>query len=986
MEEIEITNKVQSEKKVKPTKKKLWLLITIIVIALLMVGLVVWYVIKNKKDEIPVLSVNATAETNNETLLTSKFNIKSDIETNEEYLKETITIEPATEYEINKISNTEFEVTPKKELKANSIYNLVYINDESKYKWSFQTETVYKVNNIYPQDQSSYVYSDSVIEMDFSYIPNEDIFQYFEISPKVEGRFEYDNRRVRFVPDKLDDLTKYEVKIKEGFGNKENGDKLKETITSTFYTLAEENRRFIKNIYSYSTSEEIKVLLEEYYYHEDENLQADYKIYKYNNENQFLESLDKQKGFSYPSLIKIDTSNLKLIYNKKCNNDDFVKQSSNLYLNVNELLDEGYYVAVLNIEGKTYYVNMQVNDLITFFTYFDNKIAVWVNNLKDNTSVEGADVYINDCKVGSTNNQGYIFVDNNFQNKQDNIIKVKYANNNSLYLLAEYYKYEDMYYDTNQNLNSYIFIDRNRFKQGEKLNLWGFVKNRGTEEYKNVTIDIYKSGYNDYPLYTKQIELDEFGGYTDTVDLTSFDDGYYNIEVSANGKIISYEYFEIIQYNTKNYKIETKIDKDVVFAGEPIQLDISATLFDGTPISNETFNYSYFYNNNKKTGSVKTDENGNATVKLNTNYVTQYSERVYTSINISNENIEGEYDSNKEYFTVLPKLEDYSVEYKYDDSTNEYIFNVETYKYDKTNKSLYKGETTNRNVYITIEKYKREKVLDYTYFDENTKTTKEVYKTKSIFLGDEKIELATLNGKGAISYKKPFPLEEDGYIKYKSEMIDGEGEIIIDKSYYEYMSYMKRNEYDVDSPYSIKYDYNKLYKVNENIELELLKNEKNITTPIKVLYLIKSANGTEIKVSDTSKYSIKFLKEYGSNIQLKAYVFDGNNIYSSTYWYSFGFSLDQSELKLDVQISFDKDSYRPGEKATITVKTTDKGTPVSAQTNICAVDEAFIQEYGQDADIISSLYNDYYFNNFIDVISHKKSGEPNEGGGRWRRR
>ena len=83
--------------------------------------------------------------------------------------------------------------------------------------------------------------------------------------------------------------------------------------------------------------------------------------------------------------------------------------------------------------------------------------------------------------------------------------------------------------------------------------------------------------------------------------------------------------------------------------------------------------------------------------------------------------------------------------------------------------------------------------------------------------------------------------------------------------------------------------------------------------------------------------------------------------------------------KLDISITPDKQSYRPGEDVKLSVDVKDSaGNPASAEVNISIVDEAYFALYNQSADILSSLYGVYISSGFI---SEYLSYEPLPGFG-----
>lgn len=979
-------NDIENMKK-KKGGIKLWV-IAISIAILGIMGIGGYFVFQQfTKEEIPQLEVFSTNIVEGQTMLDTKFKILSDLKTTTQYITQSISIEPSVEYEIKEVSDVEYEIIPSKELNSNSIYNVVYNSPNSKYKWSFQTEKIYSMTGIYPINEAMNVETNSVIELTFSYIPNDNIQDFFTITPDVEGTFKYDGRTIRFIPKaELESNAKYEISVKKGFGNTENDDILHEDLKSIFYTSYEDYNKYpldIKNIFTFTTQSKIELPFD--YPSYARNLtDVKLQIYKYNSENDFVTGIMKQQQtLVYNSLVEISTRGLSKILDVKYEPFEIREDVAGYgrVIDINKMLDEGYYLVTIQENGRTYYVNLQINNMMGYVSYYDNEALLWINSSSNNSTVSDATIYRNGEFVGKTNSDGILRL-YNFEravgNYNSEYIKVEKDNQVPLYMFfLDWYNGDVQYVTNDMNTNIYTFIDRENYKEGETVNLWGYIKNRQNVEYKNVSAELCQFDYSTV-LETKQMDVDQFGAFTTNFQLSGYDNGYYYIKIYANGKVLDYKYFEIRQYDTKNYNVEAKLNKKVVFAGEELQLDLTVTLFDGTPIGDTEFKYTYFYGNNKKTGKVKTDVNGVATAILDTKYNTSYGEVVYANVQIFNEGVEAEFETEYLQFLLLPKKETYNLECRYDKANNTYVFNARSYMYDK-NKEEYVGQLTNKDININVEKYERVKVLDYVKYDENTKTNVNVYKIEKRFLGTEQLTLSTKDGIGQLVYANPIPEEIDGYIQYTSTMTINNKDVISDRQY-TYIGGIQT--YSNGAKYTIDYDYNKSYKIGDTVKIKVLENMQGITDDVKIMHIIKSLKGTDVIVTDKPEYSFVFTKDYGTDIFVKTYVFDSVGIYDANmYNESTTYLLDKSELELDVDIAFDKASYKPGEDATITVTTKYKGNPVEASLNICAIDESYLAYYKNAIDIVSSLRNYYYFTNTNEYISHEVWGRLNEGGG-----
>jgi uncharacterized protein YfaS (alpha-2-macroglobulin family) len=960
-------------------KLLLGIIIFLATCAIIAAGVVIGFKIFKENSKNLSLNVIATIEKDDITELETAFDITTDKDTNLEIIKNAVSVTPAIEYDVQQIHAKYYKLTPKEPLASDAIYNVNYKNEDKIYKWSFQTEKKHIVTSVYPKEDYDQVNISTIIEVNFSYKPNDNISEYFEISPKVEGKFEIDERRVKFIPNNnLDLATKYELTIKKGFGNKENENLLEEDFTSMFYTTITEERSLnltdFEFLYTFNENTPINIITN--LYDVEDNYKANIEFYKYRTEENFQKNINTQKDYSYCNTkFKIDLSGIDKIYSK----DNFVKDlttyEKNSYyrtcnLEISSPLEAGYYLAIIKIGDNIDYVNIQVNRNVAYATYTDNTTIVWVNDLITKSPIVGADVYKNGIRLGSTNSEGYFRIDEPERKKStQDLIEIKTKDYQTLYLVINYYYWHDYEDD---NINEYIYTDRLRYRVGETVNVWGFVKNRKQEKYSEVQINFSNAYYDSKPIYSKTLQLDEFGAYNTKFDLSELCEDSYVIEVILNGETVSYKYLEVSEYETLNFKVDASMSKKQVYAGEKNTLTVKAALFDGTPLANTPLKYTFdAWDMDEKSGIITTDSNGNATIDLDTNMQSEYTNYSYASIRIQSIGEEVE-DSAYTNFLIFPSKENIEDSGKYLKSNNKYEFKINTYEYD-LNADNYKGKNTNRNGLITINKYRCEKQLISTYVDEYTKRVIENYGTVEIYEGTEYINFVTLNGSATIQYDNPYENTEVGIIKYSAQIYNDKMEIL-KNSDYAYISnlYSSSDSYYHESEYNMEY-IEKDYKIGDTINLHVQKNEEEITDEVSIIHIIKSEKGIEVITTKDTNYKLTYIKEYGSSIYVKSFIFDGESISPANRYidnYN-SFNLDTSEFSISVDVKFDKEQYRPGDKAKIEITTTDNGKPISAEVNLSAVNEEYLAaNEGNYSYIINSLYNYYSFDRNENVISH----------------
>jgi hypothetical protein len=132
-------------------------------------------------------------EKENETgvALDSGFIMSSQNELTLDFVKTNVSLRSGELFEITQKGQGNFLLKPVQPLKQNKVY-FFDIKDTAGniVSFAFQTTRDFTVLGNLPADMSTNVPLDTGIELYFSYPDIQDISNYFEISPKVEGRFE----------------------------------------------------------------------------------------------------------------------------------------------------------------------------------------------------------------------------------------------------------------------------------------------------------------------------------------------------------------------------------------------------------------------------------------------------------------------------------------------------------------------------------------------------------------------------------------------------------------------------------------------------------------------------------------------------------------------------------------------------------------------------------------------------------------------------
>lgn len=174
-------------------------------------------------------------------LLDSGFILSSQSELTIDYIKENVSMRGGEMFTITPAAEGRFILKTTEPLEQNKIYFIdVKAQAGNTVSFAFQTKRDFTVLGSLPDNMSSYVPVDTGIELYFSYPDVENISKHFEITPKVNGRFETNGYTTVFIPKELKAGTIYTVTIKKGLTAADKSVSLAEDYTFSFETSPDE--------------------------------------------------------------------------------------------------------------------------------------------------------------------------------------------------------------------------------------------------------------------------------------------------------------------------------------------------------------------------------------------------------------------------------------------------------------------------------------------------------------------------------------------------------------------------------------------------------------------------------------------------------------------------------------------------------------------------------------------------------------------------
>ena len=966
----------------------------------------------------------------------ASFEIDFDKDVSMEYVENTFSIKPAKKLEIVEYSPKHYAIKAKDGLEEDQIYNIEEKTTSGTYKWAFQTEKVFKVEYTYPEDKG-FITETGTPEIAFNGKVAEgiDLSKFITISPNTSGRWnEMYSYNYHFEHDKHFDKDKtYEITIKKGLKDID-GNELKEDYKFSFSISNEKEDDIaanleILNIYKPNSNIDLTMNL---YMNLNKALslnEAKLKIINLGSKEEYIKAIkdinyiekvnEYNTSSKYTVTFEKDLKELVTNEYNKAKSEKLYWYSTGVPLDLNlQISEQGYYMTILDFNSNITTSLFQVNESTATVSNLaqDNFMMLYKGPNGQNNSV---DVYMNGQKLSTTSDEGFLYLES-FRNTLNNIdkelnyLEFKTGNIDLIYdisyLVYSEYKGENWLTSYSKYNNGYIYVDRNSYKPGETMYYWGYAKNRKVD-IKNATLKI-TSNWDDV-LQEIPLKLDETGTFYGEYTFNDVDkESYVTLDLYIGDSEIAHRDVQVRDYELKQYNISIKPESNKYLDGETAIINITAETYDGTPLKDLDFKYAigsnyYYYDDNsrKVDGTVRTDDYGNATIKVPLKLAKSQSNVLPETVGVTilNSYIDGE--QAREYFTVYPYKHYAEGNVKYIVDENKYYINLKEYL------SLDNDTPANDKIRISAKAYKTVRRVTGTRYNKYTKEMEDIVEYDQVpqTQYDKSFTVSINNGKGEYILQK-FSEDKNCYYRFYAYLITDTGKELA-LSYggeiysYSYKTINDERQYEeveyvdpIINPeltYTLQYEVNDKLKVGDEVYFYLQDNtgkRLNDYSKFEFYTLVVSASGNEIIKNKGERPHFTFTKEMGANAStytvcydtLKAYAPTANNrvFYSSymidsysIYMPSATIRLCDDELSLKVDVKFDKESYEPKDVATLKIKVTDNGKGVKAGINVSALDTAFIDANGQvDTNILNSLINNYYISSSSSDIKKVSRG------------
>lgn len=853
------------------------------------------------------------------------------------------------------------------------------------YRWAFQTRGDFRVLGTLPRHTSAHVPLNTGIEVVFSHEGVADLTPYFDIQPRVEGRFEYHKKVAVFVPKELQPGTLYTVTVKAGAGVRGSATGLAADYVFQFETEPEagpgQQGYFYLFQREYEFAErEIPALSVTYDQGGRSNAgEVQVTLYRFAGPQDYVQALARVQDippWAYTSRGKfmVDTRGLHRIMDYTAAIQNAPGGYPQLVV-LPEPLPAGYFLAELSALGKKHQVWLQVTDLSAYTSVSRTETLVWLNDLVARGPAAGGRVQLLDSRDGRPSGNAVQADSSGVATLSTPASLWSGAKREDLFLLAQagdaqtvihipaeaYYPYGGGQSNRAAEYWKYLYTDRSLYQPSDQVRFFGIVqpRERGAQPIKAVTVELtdqysYWEDRQANPLASQRVAV-QGNTFDGMISLPNLRPGTYFLQVRDGSDILLVRSFEVQTYTKPAYRFSVVPERRAVFAGEQAVFHVSTRFFEGTPVSDLAVNYQF----GGKSGTVVTGLDGEARVAVEAGFE-GYGPFRQTAMNISAQLPE----AGDIYSWQAVMVFDYNIylqsSVKREGDRAVLSFQANRVTLDRINRGEqenywdFKGEAAaGRVIRGEVLEHITRKVETGEVYDYINKVVVKQYTYQSEQVPLFNFEVTT-GAAGEARYDFPVHPEKTYIVRITAQDYNNR---TIRQDQWLRGSLSPADEEDYPWYHlEVPEDKRSGFRPGEEVLVEMRRNNNKAgDRPAGYLFYTARRGLTGYRVQDNPVYAGSFQAEDIPNYYLYGVYFDGRQYYQAERTVA----IDPQARALKVRINPGQAVYRPGETARMTVNVTDQaGRPVQARVNLSLVDEAVHYLSDQWVDLLNSLYRD----------------------------
>ena len=919
---------------------------------------------------------------------------------------------------------------------------------ERDFSFAFQVKNQFKLLSSIPGTELTGVPLNSGIEMTFSSENFSDYEKHFSIVPKVAGKFEVHGRTLVFVPKKLEPSTLYTVTLSKNMPVKGTAPMTEDAVIR-FETAHErvsegyQARWYINTDKAeFSPSGPMIMSLSGLQGGEEFVIKAyafkSFDAYKTNflKENAIPAwAYESRKNFVVPS------TDITLAREFTLKAQDY-KQEYRKYLVFPENLPKGNYWLEISGSGQTQHLFVEVTDLASYVSATVDKTLIWVNSLSTKSPLPDLQISLASGEsLAQTNAQGLAIFDTTSLQiatsspkklwsdpMSPKVLQITQASESSLIVVGSNPYRDFAVQNAKPAIDDYILnfsSDRSLYASSDRVQFWGYIAKKDnsalpstlTVGIPNTNTYFYGRSLGDLGfLQSVEVTPDAQGFFRGEIKLSNLTPSGYNLVLQSGTDQLLSRYIEVNQYVKPAYTLSVTADKTAVYPGETVHFKAQVNFFEGTPVPN----YELFYidqSTGMTLGTLKTDKNGQATWSIMAQSNSPSCDLLNDhncqgtgansggqSISVSSANSEETPLTASAFYSVYNSKVDASEVTFTANAKNTAVVSSSWANIDisvlndanfENDSKYFSGPAANQAVEGVVFETHYEKVESGQYYDFISKTTEKVYRYNMITTTTARFTGRT-DAHGHFDYEvKTLP---DRSYSVTLRMNAGEKgnpsrqawlySNVQMPSYNNMTWYSLSNSDEKNNPDKVNFGY----KIGDQVKLQFSKQGSSLENTTGTFLFTQYQDGLKkSSVQKSSEYVFTFGEDHVPNVYIGVVYFDGTKYVETAEGdYRSSVRFDTRERYLNVEMTPNKDSYKPGEDVTLKIKVTDKNKKGHAvKMNISVIDEAFLALGGSNGNyadgkggdnLLASLYRTVADGVLFTEKSHKAADLGQFGG------
>jgi hypothetical protein len=934
------------------------------------------------------------------------------------FVEDQLSINTEAKYNLEQVSKNKVRLVFAESLPVSSVVTFALNTEiatstgetvDRPYHWAFQVKSPFRVLSTLPGNRTSGVAIDAGIEVSFNYenVALKDFEKAFSISPAVKGHIEQFRRTFVFVPEEnLKELTIYTATVSGGLGLQDSKDELGQDYIFNFQTSYTERGSVLSldERYLAATPNSAAVLGYRAWNRggDEINDPVHVEVHQFissapaSDFQQYVSALQKARDFDWAGFVTMDAvadvTNMPVVSTFDVTG---VENGWQKYIIFPEALPRGYYLADFSVAGQHEFALIESSVITAYVAKAVNETLIWVNSSETKGPINGAEVNFVDFEkasgVSGADGLAVIPVDQSLSADQYSLYDLIEVRSGSEAIVLPLENRDRWFYDRiSQQAGSpvlssalqnwkYFYTDRPMYKPDDTLKFWGYTEDRDSgEKPSQVQVSVSQSwcGGRSCSSYGEQeiifdetlSNVTERGTFEGSLEFKNVPSGYYQVTVKVDGEYITSRGITVSEYVKPVYTLSITPDTKAAWAGESVGYTVHGEFFEGTPVAGLSVSVEI---DNVGTQTLTLDAFGNARGSFVFPY--QAAERYFpTSAWLRVKSVRVEEAGIEAGANVLIFGSKVHLEENWDGSFVKDGVGVlkvtarNVQAIDSWDPRIY-APTVRANQIITgeLEEITYVKVQQGTTYDFIRKQTIDQYYYDRVEKKIADISLVS-DENGEVTYNFPATNPEANYnvtlaARDENGRIEEFSTVVWQKESFENRwpnLRFENSDISRNDPYGFPG-----YKVGDTVNLQVVQNGAPMTVGNngQFLYLQAQRGIRETALLDANSYSFPFEASDVPNIAVFGVYFDGSAYAEIDSWggNSSGFSIhyDNSEKELNVEVTADKEAYRPGEVANLEVAVTDKnGNPVAAEVNLNIVDEAFYALAEEDVNPLAGLY------------------------------